>query len=222
MFSTQDGYIWIYCNNTQVARFTQNQMYLLNNETLTVGAGIDLSNEIPDNWGSPLYLNCGDGAIARSQLCYFQTEHSPGVYYRLWVARNGVSTYAYVQDTSGWKASCSKTLKQDIQILKLEDFKIISDQFNQVPLYKYERKDTPDKQEIGFISEDTPEIMGSDGYGMSPIKTIGFLAAVGKYRDTKLDSQKQTISKQQEKILLQKQEIEGLAIELENIKQLIK
>jgi hypothetical protein len=128
----------------------------------------------------------GDGTAPRSQSMYLLVKHVPNTSCDIVVGRNGTGDYAYARDSTGWKAGCSRTIKDDIQQLTSEDYAGALAQFMSTPLFKYKRNDVPDKEEIGYISEETPEMIGSDGYGISTSKTVGYLSAVVKAQQLKI------------------------------------
>jgi hypothetical protein len=110
---------------------------------------------------------------------------------RLHVHRNAYGNLAYVQDTSGWVAVCSRTVKHDIK--PFNDNTEILHVLRTTPVYSYYRNDIPDKKEIGLISETTPDVLGSDGFGMATSKTVGFLMAVFKAQQQKLHQLEQEL-----------------------------
>jgi hypothetical protein len=151
---------------------------------LSAGQHIDYDVTATDTNGITFYA--GDGTSVRNQTFILDMEHSVGAYIRMRITRAGSGLLAYVQDTTGWKAGCSRTIKHDIQELSDTDISELTGILEKTPLFKYKRNDVPSEQEVGLISEETPEIMGSDGYGISPVKSIGFLMAVIKGQEQKI------------------------------------
>jgi hypothetical protein len=118
------------------------------------------------------------------------------------------TTGATLNSTGGWAAGCSKELKQDIKQLTDDDFVALRQEFFNIPLYSYERKDKPGSPEVGFISEYTPEVVGSDGKNIVTLKTVGYLSTIVK-------GQEIVIKQQDDKIKL-------LETKINELEQLIK
>jgi hypothetical protein len=95
--------------------------------------------------------------------------------------------WANVVSTAGWVAGSSRALKKDIAPLSQEDFEELKQIFKNTPLYSYRRKDEPKYREIGFIAEETPDLISPDHKGIASMRAIGFLAALVKDQEKRIE-----------------------------------
>ena len=108
----------------------------------------------------------------------------------------------YNPTTGNWVDGSSRTLKQDIKPNEMDIGQIL-DQVNIVN-YRYKKEATADKNapyHIGFIAEDTPELLSSkDRNGMVTGDCIGLLLAAVKEQQQQISSQRQQIASLREDI----------------------
>jgi hypothetical protein len=192
MFSDQDGEIRMYINNGINSTFAQYHHYVYQGHSLIgITLHVDYDYTGLDSEGVTLYA--GDNTNPRSQYVTLDIVHSINNYLRLrvigwqyWTTPYQEVTYATVENTTGWYAGCSRKIKTDIVPVTDTYTDELIDLLRTTPVYFYKRNDAPDTPEVGLITEDTPEIMGSDGVSLRPIKTIGFLMTVVKSQQKQL------------------------------------
>jgi hypothetical protein len=195
MFSTGDGYLQFYVSSGKVHEFTSG--YYRGTGSIITSAGLSMSCTQTSPDGAELGVYCGDGvSTPRNQGYYFDNYYD-----HLRVIRNGAGEYAWTRDSAGWFGSCSKTIKHDIRPLTKTDYTLLTGLINETTVYSYKRNDVPDKTEVGLISEETPEVMGSVSQaGISPIKALGFLYSVFKEQQTQITELKSDIEEYKKSI----------------------
>jgi hypothetical protein len=172
---------------------------------------IDYNTTSLDTQGVWLYY--GDGTNPRAGNYYFDIA---GGAFRV-VKSTVVCAYISAASVASWNAPCSKTLKQDIKELTETDYEMLRNQLKELPLYFYHRKDMPQSPEVGYIAEETPEIAGSDGKGISYMKSIGFLASILKGQE--ILSKKHELTIQNQEIRLKELETQIQELELQYINE---
>jgi hypothetical protein len=151
--------------------------------SLRVDSTLELDYNTTAANSTGLYIYVGDNTNVRSDYYYVVVESAGD---GLVVYRKGGTKCAHVNSSSGWVAGCSREIKHDIVPLLPEEYLNLRNMIKNQPLYSYKRDDVPDEPEVGFISEETSDIMGSDGNGITYSKTLGYLSAVVKIQDAKL------------------------------------
>ncbi|KJU85957.1 hypothetical protein MBAV_001851 [Candidatus Magnetobacterium bavaricum] len=110
---------------------------------------------------------------------------------------------AYVTTGGVWTNASSREYKKDIQSLTSEDAMLA---FNKLEPVSFKYK-TDDKQHIGFIAEDVPDLVASkDRKGLSPMDVVALLTKV-------VQEQQKTIAElqEQQKIIVElKEEVRSL------------
>jgi hypothetical protein len=190
MYSTGDGVIYLYCNNAVTADLTSGGMRLYGGTDVDGWLFVDYDTVATDTVG--IWLFRGNGSTAQAyksyyymDVCYWGAGGPSDYCFR--VINGSETNSGYIYNTTGWLTTCSRTLKHDINELSDADYQYVTGLLNSTTYYSFRRNDTPDTPEVGFISEYTPEIMGSDGYGMNPTKAAGFLVAAVKAQQRQID-----------------------------------
>jgi hypothetical protein len=176
------------------------------NGVMRIGGKFEINYDVTQNDPGKLRIWYGYGLTPHTSCYYLDTSYqtyskptsATSYYFR--VVRHGYnstpsSLLAYLRGAAGWQSACTRTVKHDIVQLADEDYLNLRKQLDETQLFSYLRNDVPDKPEVGFISEETPAIMGSTGKGIIYIKSIGFLATIVKSQVQELDRKEEQISK---------------------------
>jgi hypothetical protein len=172
---------------------------------IKIGEGLEVDGYTPGTDTAGMWFYVGDGTNAHYKLCYFDVwkDGASVSHVRLIGTLNQASEQVYVtcSGSGGWVNGCSRKIKHDIKQLTVADCSKLTGQFDNLTLYAYKRNDdSTNSPEVGFISEETPDIMGSvDTKYISYIKAIGFLNVVAKNNIGKLDDLETRVSELENK-----------------------
>ncbi|MFH1800931.1 MAG: hypothetical protein ABH891_08845 [Candidatus Omnitrophota bacterium] len=137
-----------------------------------------------------------------------------------------LTSWAYVNSTSGWQASCMQALKQNIHTLTFADYALLREQFRAMDLFSYNRKDTPTEPEVGFITEHAPDlVLDKTKTGVPLIKGIGYLAVILKAQENVLVSLEKDVKFLEREVLAfgaRQQQIEALQKDVEVLREKLK
>lgn len=121
----------------------------------------------------------GDGTNPMQYYAYMDLIPGTG----LRIIGNGEIGWGYITDSSGWKAFCTRDIKNTITELTPENLESLYQEFSSTKVFSYIRNDVPGELEVGVIAEEAPDLItAADKKAVSPTKWLGWLTVINKHQ----------------------------------------